>query len=314
MKRKTYSNRGLSATWQNLTRRWQLLVLILPALIWYIVFCYTPMYGVIIAFKNYSFRKGMLGSAWAANHGFEHFIRFFNSYYFWTILRNTVVISLYNLLLGFPLPIILALCLNEVKNGWFKNMVQTATYAPYFISTVVMCGMLVSFLSPTTGIVNQLIKKYGGEAIPFLSIPSYFPSIYVISNVWQSAGWGSIIYLATLSNVDEQLHEAAIIDGATRFQRMMHISLPYIVPTMVILLILNSGTILSVGYEKIYLLQNTLNEDTSEVISTYVYKAGLVNAQYSFSTAVGLFNSVTNLIVLVAVNTIARRTSENSLW
>lgn len=308
------TDRSLSKRLTNVLRRWQLLILILPAIVWYVVFCYGPMYGVIISFKNFSPRKGILASAWANNHGFEHFIRFFNSYYFWTILKNTVVISLYNLALGFPLPILLALCLNEIKNGLFKNVVQTATYAPYFISTVVMCGMLVSFLSPTTGIVNIFLKKFGVEPIAFLSKPAMFPTIYVVSNVWQSTGWGSIIYLATLSGVDEQLHEAAIIDGASRFQRMIHISLPYIVPTMVILLILNSGSILSVGYEKIYLLQNTLNEDTSEVISTYVYKAGLVNAQYSFSTAVGLFNSVINLFVLVIVNTVAKKTSENSLW
>lgn len=299
---------------RNCKRRWQLLVLLLPALVWYLVFCYGPMYGVVIAFKNYSPRKGILESAWAGSHGFEHFIRFFNSYYFWTILKNTVVISLYNLVLSFPLPIILALCLNEVENGWFKSLVQTTTYAPYFISTVVMCGMLVSFLSPSTGVVNNFLKLIGHEPVAFLSDPNMFPTIYVLSNVWQGTGWGSIIYLATLSGVDEQLHEAAIIDGANRFQRMIHISIPYIVPTMIILLILNSGSILSVGYEKIYLLQNTLNEDTSEVISTYVYKAGLVNAQYSFSTAVGLFNSVVNLVILFLVNGIARKTSENSLW
>jgi putative aldouronate transport system permease protein len=298
----------------HMRKRWQLYLLVLPTLVWYIIFCYGPMYGVIIAFKDYSARKGIWFSPLTSDYGFGHFIRFFNSYYFWVLIRNTVVISLYNLAIGFPLPILLALCLNEIKNGFFKNLVQTTTYAPYFISTVVMCGMLITFLSPTSGIVNKFIERCGGEAIPFMSKAGYFPTIYVLSNVWQGTGWGSIIYLASLSGVDEQLHEAATIDGATRLQRLWHINIPYIVPTMVILLILNSGSILSVGYEKVYLLQNELNTDTSEVISTYVYKTGLVNAQYSFSTAVGLFNSVINLIILVAVNTISGRVSENSLW
>lgn len=306
--------RPKNTTLKRMLKCWQLYVLILPAIVWYVIFCYGPMYGVIIAFKNYKATLGTWGSPWAANFGMEHFIRFFKSPYFWELIRNTVVISLYNLALGFPLPIILALCLNETKNGIFKNTVQTATYAPYFISTVVMCGMLITFLSSTTGIVNKLIELLGGEAIPFLSKANWFPTIFVLSNVWQGTGWGSIIYLATLSGVDEQLHEAATIDGATRMQRLWHINVPYIVPTMVILLILNCGSILSVGYEKIWLLQNELNVDTSEVISTYVYKTGLVNAQYSFSTAVGLFNSVINLVILFSVNTLSRRISENSLW
>lgn len=299
---------------KRLLKCWPLYVLALPALIYFAIFCYGPMYGVIIAFKNYKAAKGIMSSPWAAQYGMEHFIRFFNSYYFWILLRNTVVISLYNLVLGFPLPIILALCLNEIRNGPFKSTVQTATYAPYFISTVVMCGMLITFLSPTSGIINKLIEMTGGAAIPFLAKADWFPTVYVISNVWQGTGWGSIIYLATLSGVDEQLHEAATIDGASRWQRMVHINVPYIIPTMVILLILNSGSILSVGYEKIWLLQNELNMDRSDVISTYVYKSGLVNAQYSFSTAVGLFNSVINLIILVTVNNLSRRISENSLW
>jgi putative aldouronate transport system permease protein len=269
------------------------------------------MYGVQIAFRDYSASKGIWSSAWV---GFKHFARFFNSYYFFDLIGNTLGISIYNLLITFPLPILVALALNEVRVGAFKKVVQTVSYAPYFISTVVMCSIIVTFLNPTTGIINRLIVLFGGGAVDFMTRPSWFPTVYVLSNVWQSTGWGSIIYLASLSGVDVQLHEAAMIDGASKLQRLLFINIPHIIPTMVILLILNSGSILSVGHEKVYLLQNTLNIDASEVISTYVYKSGLVNAQYSFSTAVGLFNAIINLIVLAAVNTFARKFGEESLW
>lgn len=290
---------------------WQYYLLLLPALIWFVIFCYGPMYGVQIAFKNFIATKGIWGSEWV---GFEHFIRFFQSYYFTELLKNTLVISIYGLIVGFPLPILLALGLNELKNGKFKRTVQTITYAPYFISIVVMCGMLIAFLSPSTGIVNKFIEALGGEPIAFISKEEWFPTIYVLSNVWQATGWGSIIYLAALAGVDLQLHEAATIDGATRLQRLIYINIPHIAPTMILLLILNAGNILSVGYEKIYLLQNSLNSSTSEVISTYVYKTGLISAQYSFSAAVGLLNSVVNLILLVSVNWISKKVSETSLW
>ena len=296
---------------RKIAGNWQLYTFLIPAVVWCVTFRYAPMYGVQIAFRDYSAGKGIWGSAWV---GFKHFTRFFNSYYFFELIRNTVVISLYNLLLTFPLPILVALVINEVRNGPFKKLVQTASYAPYFISTVVMCSIILTFLNPTTGIINRMILLLGGERIDFMGKASWFPTVYVLSNVWQGTGWGSIVYLAALSGVDGQLHEAAMIDGATKFQRIVHINIPHIVPTMIILLILNSGSILSVGHEKVYLLQNALNSDTSEVISTYVYKSGLVNAQYSFSTAVGLFNSVINLIVLLTVNTIARKVGENSLW
>ena len=301
------ANRKLRGILQN----WQLYTFLIPALIWVIMFRYSPMYGVQIAFRDYSAARGIWGSNWV---GLRHFIRFFNSYYFFELIRNTAVISLYNLLLTFPLPILVALTINEVKNGPFKKIVQTASYAPYFISTVVMCSIILIFLNPTTGIINRLIMVFGNEAVDFMSKAAWFPTVYVLSNVWQGTGWGSIIYLASLSGVDEQLHEAAMIDGATKLQRIRNINIPHIVPTMIILLILNSGSILSVGHEKVYLLQNALNTDTSEVISTYVYKSGLINAQYSFSSAVGLFNSIINLIVLVIVNTIARKVGEDSLW
>jgi len=292
-------------------RYWQFYVLLLPAFLYFFIFHYLPMYGVQIAFRNFVATKGFWNSQWV---GLSHFIRFFKSYYFWTLIRNTVAISVYSLVLGFPLPIILALALNEIKNGKFKKITQTVTYAPYFISVVVMCGMIIAFLSPTTGIVNKMLGLFGIEPIAFLSNSSMFRSIYVLSGVWQNTGWGSIIYLAALSGVSMELHEAAIVEGASRLQRIIHINIPHIVPTMTILLILSAGGIMSVGHEKILLLQNALNGETSEVISTYVYKVGLVNAQYSFSTAVGLFNSVVNLILLAIVNLFAAKVGETSLW
>lgn len=283
----------------------------LPALLYFLIFHYGPMYGIQIAFKNFVPSKGITGSEWV---GFDHFERFFNSYFFWDLLWNTFSISFYELAIGFPLPIILALAFNEVRNGPFKKSVQTVTYAPHFISVVVMAGMIITFLSPSSGMIVRFIEFLGFEAAQFLTDPAWFKTVYVFSGVWQSTGWGTIIYLAALSGVDPQLHEAAIMDGASRMKRVLHINLPTILPTITIMLILNMGNILGLGFEKILLLQNSLNMEASDVISTYVYRAGLVNAQYSFSTAVGLFNSVVNVILLVTVNQIAKRTSENSLW
>ncbi len=303
-----FSSKGID---KGFRKYWQYYVLMLPALVYFIIFCYGPMYGVQIAFKDFTARKGIWISPWV---GTKHFIRFFESPYFWELIRNTLIISVYSLIAGFPLPIILALSINEMKNGPLKKLTQTATYAPYFISVVVMCGMIIAFLNPNYGIINKLIVALGGKAIPFLSKEGMFPSIYVWSGVWQGTGWGSVIYFSALSGVDPELLEAATLDGATRFQKIRYINFPVLVPTMITMLILNCGSLLSVGYEKVLLLQNPLNTMTSEVISTYVYKVGLVNAQYSFSTAVGLFNSIVNLIILVIVNTIARRTSDNSLW
>ena len=296
---------------KNLRKYWQYYILLLPALAYFLIFCYGPMYGAQIAFRNFNARDGITGSAWV---GFAHFERFFSSPYFGSLLRNTFVISIYGLLAGFPLPILLALSLNELKGTKVKKLAQTVTYAPYFISTVVMCGMLIAFLNPNTGIINKLIAALGGEPVPFLSEAALFPSIYVWSGVWQGTGWGSVIYFAALSGVDPQLLEAATLDGATRWQKIWYVNLPALMPTIVIMLIMNCGSLLSVGYEKAFLLQNALNLETSEVISTYVYKTGLVSAQYSFSTAIGLFNSVVNLILLVTVNAVSRRIGENSLW
>lgn len=296
---------------KRIGKNYELYIFILPAFLYFAIFYYAPMYGVQIAFKDFIATKGIAGSPWT---GFKHFNYFFSSYYFNLLVRNTIGITLYSLIAGFPVPILLALLLNELKNKRFKRLVQNVTYAPHFISTVVMVGILLTFLSPSSGIVNQLIKVLGGEPIAFMAKPGMFKDIYVWSGIWQNSGWGSIIYLAALSGIDVQLHEAAIVDGATRLQRIRYINIPGIMPTMIILLVLNSGSLMNVGFEKIFLMQNSLNMETSDVISTYVYRNGLLNAQYSFSSAVGLFNSVINFILLVLVNKAARRLSETSLW
>lgn len=288
----------------------QLYLFVLPAFLIILIFSYGPMYGVIIAFKDYMPSLGILGSPWV---GFKHFQRFFDSYYFWDLIKNTVGISVYSLVVGFPLPIILALALNEIKDGPFKKITQTVTYAPNFIAVVVMVGMVIAFLSPSTGIINHFLELIGMERINFMTDPKWFKTVYVLSGVWQGTGWGSVIYLAALSGVDTQLHEAATIDGASRIQRVWYINLPTIMPTMVILLIMSFGSIMSVGFEKIILMQNPLNMESSNVISTFVYQQGLLDAQYSFAAAVGLFNSLINSILLILVNAVAKRLSDSSL-
>jgi len=297
--------------WKSIRKNWELYLFVLPTIAYFIVFHYFPMYGLQIAFRDYTPSLGIWNSPWV---GLEHLKRFFDSYYFWTLIKNTIGISLYELIVGFPVPVLLALAINELKNGAFKKWVQTITYAPHFISVVVMAGMIIAFLAPGSGIINLVIKALGGEPIPFLTEPGWFKTVFVMSGVWQNMGWGTIIYLAALAGVDPQQHEAAMMDGATRLQRVWHINLPSIVPTMVILLILNVGSFMSVGFEKVFLLQNPLNLQTSDVISTYVYRSGLVQGQFSFSAAIGLFNSVINFILLLTVNRIARRVNETSLW
>ncbi|MCJ8008507.1 ABC transporter permease [Lederbergia wuyishanensis] len=291
-------------------KSWQLYVFLLPALTYFIIFHYIPMYGVQIAFKDFYATMGIMGSPWV---GFEHFERFFNSYYFWRILKNTLALSIYQLCL-FPLPIIFALMLNELGNGAFKKWSQTLTYAPHFISVVVVVGMIIAFLDPTTGIVNHIITQFGGEPVKFLTSPNWFRHIYIWSGQWQGLGWGTIIYLAALAGVNPELLEAAKVDGATRFQRIIHINIPTILPTVIVLFILNFGSFMSVGFEKVLLLQNTLNSETSDIIQTFVYESGLLKGQYSFAAAVGLFDSIINIILLITVNHIARKVSENSLW
>lgn len=289
----------------------QLYLLVIPAVVWTIIFCYWPMYGVQIAFKKYSFAEGMFGSEWV---GLKHFVRFFKSPNFTQVLTNTLGISLYGLIVGFPLPIILAIMLNEAVSDRFRKTIQMITYMPYFISTVAVCGMLLLFLRKDTGVINALVSAFGGQRKELISYPEYFWSIMVWSGEWQGVGWSSIIYIAALSGVNSELVEAAYIDGVNRFQKIWYVDLPTIAPTMVILLILNCGSLLSVGSEKVLLLQNSLNMDTSEVISTYVYRLGILNAQYDYTTAIGLFNSLVNVILLVLVNTICKKLGSSSLW
>ncbi|NLN03714.1 MAG: sugar ABC transporter permease [Clostridiaceae bacterium] len=295
----------------NMKKNYDLYLLSLPMFIYIVVFHYGPMYGVQIAFKVFIPVKGINGSPWV---GFEHFIRFFKSYHFWTLLKNTLGISIYSLAVGFPCPIILALMLNEVRHKYFKKTIQMVTYAPHFISVVVLVGIMTTFLSPNTGVINQFIKKLGMEPIAFLEKPEWFKTLYVLSGVWQRVGWNSIIYMAALSSIDVQLHEAAIVDGSNKLQRIYYIDIPGIIPTAVILLILNMGNIMSVGFEKVFLMQNPLNLRASEVISTYVYKVGLMGGEFSFSAAVGLFNTVVNFALLIIVNRIAGRVGDARLW
>ncbi len=290
---------------------WQLYLMMAPALLYTILFVYKPMYGVQIAFREYNFADGITGSPWV---GFDNFERLFVSYWFPIILKNTLTLSLLSLVITFPLPIIFALMINELQKEKVKRTIQTISYAPHFISTVVMCGMLILFLSPTSGIINTFIKMFGGEPIAFMSHPAMFKWVYVLSGVWQQLGWNSIIYCAALSGVDKSLLEAAEIDGASRLQRIWYINLPVLVPTIVVQLILRCGQLLSVGYEKTLLLQNNVNLNASEVISTYVYKVGLQQYNYSFSTAANLFNSLCNIIMLVTVNTITKKLTKESLW
>ena len=289
--------------------RWQLYLMLLPAIAYLLLFHYKPIYGIIIAFKDFSPRKGILGSDWV---GFENFERLFNSYWFPIILKNTLTVSLMGIFLTFPLPIILALMVNEIRNQKIKKAFQIISYAPHFISLVVVCSMVTLFLSPSTGIISQAMAALGLEQY-WLTDPGAFKWIFVISGAWTGVGWGAIIYYATLSAVDPTLHEAAQIDGASRLQRIWHVNVPALIPTFVIMLIMKFGHVMSVGYEKAYLLQNDLNLVGSEVIGTYVYKLGLQKGDFSFSTAVGLLNSVVNTILLISVNKVSKKVSGSGL-
>lgn len=294
----------------RLHRSGQYYLLLLPAFVYVLIFCYGPMYGLQIAFRNYKMSLGVTGSPWV---GLRNFEMFFGSYYFPTLMRNTFTLSLYMLLFSFPVPIIIALIINELKGG-FKRVLQTVLYAPHFISTVVLVGMLTIMLSPSMGIVNTLLCHFGADPVYFMGDPGFFRPVYIISGIWQDMGWNAIIYIAALSGVDPALHEAAELDGASRIQRIIHINLPCILPTIVIMLIMQLGSIATISYEKIFLMQNDLNLEVSEVISTYVYKRGLVNNNYSFATAVGLFNNLINVAMLLVANTVSRKVSETSLF
>jgi putative aldouronate transport system permease protein len=296
---------------KSILKTWQLQLIAIPVLAYFIIFCYVPMYGIILAFKDFNTSLGIWGSPWV---GFKHFERFFKAYYFWPLIGNTVWLSLYGLIAGFPLPIIFALMLNELRSNKYKRVIQTVSYAPHFISQVVIVGLLMAMLSPNNGIVNMVLKALGFETIYFIGSPKWFSTIYVFSGVWQELGFGSVIYFAALSGVSYELHEAAIIDGATKLQRIWHVNLPAIKPTIIILMIFSIGSIMNVGFEKIYLMQNDMVKDVSEVIATYVYKEGLGKARYDYTTAIGLFNSGINFILLASVNFIAKKVGEISLW
>lgn len=292
-------------------RHWQLYLLLIIPVAYVLVFCYAPMGGLMMSFQNYSIRKGILGSEWV---GFKHFERFFSSVYFTRTLSNTLVLSVLGIVFNLPFSVLLALCLNEMRNGFSKRFVQLVTYAPYFISTVVMVSMLTQWTELTTGLINHLITALGGKATDFMGKAKYFRFMYTASGVWQFMGFNSIIYLAALNGIDPQLHEAAIVDGATRMQRVWHIDLPGIAPTIIIMLILNCGRILSVGFEKVYLMQTSMNLKYSQTIATYVYEMGLKKQDISYGTAVGLFNSIVNFALVIIVNKIAKKFGDTSLW
>lgn len=285
-------------------------LIILPVIIYLILFAYKPMYGIIIAFKDYRPALGIADSKWV---GLKHFKNFFSDVYFWRLLRNTFTISGLSILFGFPAPIILALLLNEIQSTWFKRTVQTITYMPYFISLVVVCS-IIKIYSQTNGVFSQIAVALGGGPQNFLMNKNYFYPIYVGSGIWQNIGWNSIIYLAALSSIDQEQYEAARIDGAGRFQQMFYITLPGLLPTIMILFILRMGGILNVGYEKILLLYSEATYEVADVISTYVYRKGILNAAYSYSTAVGLFNSIINVFFLVLANSLSRKMTESSLF
>lgn len=296
---------------RDFAKHWPIYLMILPAVLFYLVWCYGPMYGIIIAFNDFSPKKGILGSKWV---GLQWFRDFFRSAYAWRTIRNTLLISFYNLIFGFPAPIILALMLNEMRSIKFKRVVQTITYMPYFISLVVLCGILVDFCS-TSGLFGELQNMFGvAEPVNLLGDAKYFRAVYVGSEVWQKLGWDSIIFLSALAGIDQEQYEAATIDGAGKFKQVIHITIPGIMPTISILLILRIGAMMGVGYEKIILLYNGLTYETADVVSTYVYRKGIIDANFSFSTAVNLFNSVINFLLVVFANKMSAILTENSLW
>lgn len=295
-------------------KRWQLFLFLLPAVVYILIFAYYPMFGVQIAFRNYTPRGGIWNSPWV---GFKHFTRFFKSYQFERVLANTLIISFYSLFMNFPLSIIMALCINTVRNAKFKKVVQTITYMPHFISVVVLVGMITQMLNPVMGMYGTIFRLMGGDGYPkdLLTNASAFRHLYVWSGVWQNLGWNTIIYISALSSVDPELHEAAEIDGATRLKRVIYIDFPVLIPTAAIMLIMNAGSIMNVGFEKTYLMQNSTNLITSEVISTYVYKTGMSQGttQFSYASAIGLFNSLVNCAMLIIFNTLSNKLSKGTM-
>lgn len=295
---------------KNFVRYRYIYLLLLPVVVYYAVFCYGPMSGIVIAFQNFKPALGVSGSKWV---GWKHFADFLTGPYAWRLIRNTLMINILQIIFAFPVPIIVALLINEINCKGYKKAVQTISYMPHFISLVVMCGLLVNFCR-SDGIFNDFLSLFGFERRNLLAEANLFRPIYVLSGIWQEAGWGSIIYLATLSTVDVGLYEAATIDGANRFQRMLHVSFPGLLPIIIVQLIMRVGNILTTGFEKVFLLYSPLTYDTADIISTYIYRQGLELSNYSYGTAVGLFNSVVNLIILVMANYISRMVTEESLW
>jgi putative aldouronate transport system permease protein len=295
---------------KRIFENYELYLFLLPAIIYFIVFQYIPMYGVLIAFKDFTPSLGILGSPWV---GLENFTRFFHSYQFWALIKNSLGLSIFQLIIGFPMPIIIALLLNQMIHEKYKRFVQTVIYAPHFISIVVLAGMVFVFFSDK-GLINSIVTLFGGKSITFMSEPSWFQPLYIGSGVWQETGWACIVYLAALAGVSPEIHEAATMDGANKWQRILHVDIPAIMPTAIILLILSVGNLMNLGFEKAYLLQTPLNQPAAEIIPTYVYKVGLQQADYSFGSAVGLFNSVINLILLFVVNKTAKKISGSGLW
>ena len=300
--------RRSTRTW---LRDWRLYTLLVPPLIYYLLFHYMPIYGALIAFKKYSPRKGVWGSTWI---GLDNFVKFLSDPYFYKLVRNTLLINLYSLVYAFPASILFALLLNEMRHQRYKRLAQTISYLPHFISTVVVCGLLTNFLRTNDGIINQLLSAFGFARIPFLNKAEYFRTIYVASGIWQHLGWDAIIYIAALTGINEELYEAARIEGANRFQRALHVTLPGIAPTITIMLVMRVGNLMNLGYEKILLLYSGVTYETADVISTYVYRRGLLGADFGYGTAVGLFQSVVAMILIVAANQTGKRISETSLW
>jgi len=288
-----------------------LYLLLIPPLAYLLLFKYWPMWWLSISFKDYRLFKGMEASPWV---GFKHYIAFFTGRDFFLLIKNTLLINLYSILFGFPMPILFALLLNEVRGSAFKRTVQTISYLPHFISTVVMVSMVFAFLSPSTGPLNMALRRFGLEPVFFMGKAKYFRTVYIVSGVWQQMGWNAIIYLAALAGIDPTLYEAAMVDGAGRARRLLHITLPSILPTIVIMLVLRIGDLLSVGFERIYLMGNDATRQVSEVIQTYVYRRGIITGDYSFATAVGLFNSVISLILVFGANAISKKTTETGIW
>lgn len=309
--RTTTSRAGWARAKKLIAKHWQFYLFIAPAAAYIIIFKYVPMAGAQIAFRDYSPKLGIWGSEWV---GLREFALFVNSPFFWILIRNTLSISVLSLTIGFVSPIILALALNELRVGAFKRTVQMVTYAPHFISTVVMASMIIIFLNPRIGFIGKVIAFFTGRMTDIMGVSQAFKFVYVFSDIWQHAGYGAIIYMAALAGINPELYEAARIDGASRVQKIWHIDIPGIIPTVIVLLILQAGHIMNVGFEKVFLLQNPLNLPASEIIATYVYKIGIVSASFSFGAAVGLFNSVINFALLIVVNSIARRVTEHSLW